>query len=160
MPRPGNKICAESGCPKMVPIGTRRCEAHKRIGKYPDRSGTSRTGTTRHIANRKEILKRQPDCRIGYPDICTGISTDADHIVALSQGGTDDLSNLQGACRRCHLRKASLEGHEARGHNVTLPKPSAPPEQPPTVPRRIETWPSDDGAGDSWDGNHGGYWPV
>ncbi len=35
--------------------------------------------------------------------------TDLDHIVPMTQGGTEDRSNLQGLCRQCHALKTRRE---------------------------------------------------
>jgi 5-methylcytosine-specific restriction protein A len=53
------------------------------------------------------ILARDPYCRIG--DVCDGgaRSVDVDHIVPRRAGGSDDPSNLQGACHACHSRKTA-----------------------------------------------------
>ena len=34
---------------------------------------------------------------------------DIDHILPKTQGGTDDLTNLQGLCKSCHSRKTARE---------------------------------------------------
>src|SRR5690606_9613091 len=50
---------------------------------------------------------------------------ECDHIVTLSQGGTDDLSNLQWLCREpCHRAKTAREGSGASNHPEWLPKPA------------------------------------
>jgi 5-methylcytosine-specific restriction endonuclease McrA len=49
---------------------------------------------------------------IGYPDICTGASTDVDHVVP---GDDHRLHMLQGACGPCHRRKSAREGGLASG---------------------------------------------
>lgn len=36
-------------------------------------------------------------------------ATEVDHIVPVSQGGSDDLSNLQSLCHACHLSKTRQE---------------------------------------------------
>ena len=51
-----------------------------------------------------------------YPDICIGTATEADHVVALSPGGTDSDFNMQAVCTPCHRRKTSKEGHAAQGY--------------------------------------------
>lgn len=58
---------------------------------------------------------------------CGRLTTDGecDHIVPLSQGGTDDMSNLQWLCREpCHMAKTALEGVGASNHPDWLPMPS------------------------------------
>lgn len=48
-------------------------------------------------------------CRIcGTRDIVTA-ATIVDHIVPLSQGGSDERSNKQGLCEPCHDEKSKAE---------------------------------------------------
>lgn len=37
------------------------------------------------------------------------VATEVDHIVPLSQGGTNDIKNLQAICKKCHARKTFEE---------------------------------------------------
>lgn len=63
----------------------------------------------RHVAWRADVLLRDPYCRYRLTG-CTGISTVADHIVRLSQGGPRyDLNNGAGCCRNCHAIKSREE---------------------------------------------------
>ncbi|WP_218020900.1 HNH endonuclease [Nocardia crassostreae] len=60
---------------------------------------------------RSTILRRDGyRCRIGGP-CCLGTATDVDHI---HRGNDHSLANLRAACRRCHARKSSAEGHIRR----------------------------------------------
>jgi 5-methylcytosine-specific restriction protein A len=77
----------------------------------------SRTADAKWRKITKRILKRDNHrCQIRYVGICTGIASEVDHIIPDWRGGTDEDSNLQAACRPCHLAKSSDEGHEAQGH--------------------------------------------
>jgi 5-methylcytosine-specific restriction protein A len=118
MPR-APKICSEVGCTALVYDRSKsKCEDHKRVGKWPDRYGTTRTAAAGHVKNRKAVLERDPYCKLRFAGICTIRSTHCDHIIPVSAGGSDDLSNLQGVCNPCHLRKTSYEGHAALGHTT------------------------------------------
>jgi 5-methylcytosine-specific restriction endonuclease McrA len=55
------------------------------------------------------ILARDPLCKIAVLCDGTALSTEADHIIPLSRGGDDGMSNLQGACHRCHSHKTASE---------------------------------------------------
>ena len=59
-------------------------------------------------AARRAILQRDPVCPCGRP------STQADHIVPVAEGGSDDESNGQGLCRSCHDTKTAAEAARAR----------------------------------------------
>lgn len=65
------------------------------------------------ISRRKELLSREPLCRVcvqlGYQTPATMV----DHIIPRSQGGGHDESNLQPICKSCHDAKT---GREKRGH--------------------------------------------
>lgn len=58
---------------------------------------------------RARILRRHPTCRH-----CGAPSTEADHIVPVAQGGTNDDTNGQGLCHPCHTAKTQAEAHAAR----------------------------------------------
>ena len=47
------------------------------------------------------------------------MSPECDHIVPVSQGGSDDMSNLATICTECHRDKTSKEA-EAGKYNQTL----------------------------------------
>ncbi len=51
------------------------------------------------------ILRRDPLCCMCKREL----STQVDHIMAKSRGGTDDESNLRGLCAPCHSRKTVAE---------------------------------------------------
>lgn len=54
---------------------------------------------------RRHVLDRDGrTCQLQLPG-CTLVATTADHVVPLNRGGTDDLSNLRGACLRCNSKK-------------------------------------------------------
>jgi len=53
---------------------------------------------------RAMVLARSPLCVR-----CQEPATDVDHVIAKSLGGTDELSNLQTLCHKCHSRKTFFE---------------------------------------------------
>ena len=58
---------------------------------------------------RAQVLREEPWCRR-----CGRESTEVDHRIPRSQGGTDDRENLQGVCKPCHSRKGAKEGRWGR----------------------------------------------
>ena len=56
---------------------------------------------------RDQVIREEPDCRLRYPDVCTGLSQTADH--KLTVHARPDLamerSNLRGACHACNRRR-------------------------------------------------------
>lgn len=65
---------------------------------------------------RQRIFKR--DC--GLCQVCqaegrTRVGNEIDHIIAVTNGGTDDEDNLQVICSECHLEKNDKDlGHKPR----------------------------------------------
>lgn len=114
------KLCGDATCPELVPAGQRYCEEHepKAWASHQVPLGTtSRSADAKWRKTAKRILKRDNHrCQIRYVGICTGIASEVDHRIPVTRGGTDQDSNLQGACHPCHLAKSSDEGHEAQGH--------------------------------------------
>jgi hypothetical protein len=66
------------------------------------------TRTQPTAAQRRRVLERDPLCRLRYPGVCTGYSTEVDHVVAGSVGHVTD-DELQGVCHDCHQRKSRRE---------------------------------------------------
>lgn len=65
-------------------------------------------------AVRLRILRRDAyRCQLGYAG-CIGAATDADHIIPVFEGGTDDPTNGQAACKPCHSIKTQAEATRAR----------------------------------------------
>lgn len=61
--------------------------------------------------------------------ICGAKATDVDHRVPASQGGTDELENLQSLCRFHHRQKTGREGGTAAA--TTRPSRARPPARHP-----------------------------
>src|SRR5690606_24701270 len=92
------------------------------IREKPGRWGKGRGG--RPWRRLVEAVKRRDKYTC---QACGRVTEDGecDHIVPLSQGGTDDLSNLQWLCREpCHRVKTAREGSGASNHPEWLPKPA------------------------------------
>jgi 5-methylcytosine-specific restriction endonuclease McrA len=83
----------------------------ERCGRY--------TETTRCIPCERARRKRAYDnpayrslpkptgpCQLRLPG-CTGVSTTLDHIVPLSRGGTNQPSNVRGACAHCNYSRGN-----------------------------------------------------
>ena len=96
-------------CGKPVPYPQSRCYEHghkKWLRTSPARSAATYRDRL-YQANRSRILKGGPLCH------WCGVApaTTADHLRAVSQGGTNDIENLVPACEPCNrLRGASLGG--------------------------------------------------
>ena len=65
------------------------------------------------MATRKRILSRDPICIVclrTQPLARRRLSTEVDHIVPLSKGGSGDDGNLQGICEEHHKAKTAADG--------------------------------------------------
>ena len=97
--------CRAPGCPNLTRGGL--CAAHQRqYERSPQRQHAKHAYPVNWEALKTMVLARQPFCE------CGARSREVDHIEPLSQGGTNDLSNLVGRCKPCHSRKTA--GDKAR----------------------------------------------
>ena len=113
MPVRPNTPCRHYGCKAVVsPPGY--CQSHQ-----IDKAGWGRTSTkTAHERGygwgwsklRKRILQRdQGLCQPCLHKSKVAVATEVDHITPKSMGGSDDPSNLQAICSRCHKLKTHSE---------------------------------------------------
>lgn len=114
------KLCGNATCNELVPAGQRfcpMCDTGSWSTGNKQNPSKSRSAEGKWRKTRKRILSRDShQCQIRFVGICIGLASEADHIIPTSEGGTDHDSNLQAACRPCHLAKSSDEGHKALGH--------------------------------------------
>jgi len=75
----------------------------------------------RSLVAERDNHRCQEFMRDGEP--CTDKGTECDHIIPVSQGGTDSLENLRMLCTWHHARKSSREGQAAR-KNLTERRPT------------------------------------
>lgn len=122
------KPCNKPRCKKFTIPDSAYCEDHtqeaprKNYKRYDRNRGSSHErgygAAWRKL--RLFIIARDPFCVIGEicdpADIVTGKrsgrrapSTDVDHIVPKEAGGTDEDTNLQGACHACHSWKTATQ---------------------------------------------------
>ena len=87
------------GCGELVDGGDRgdRHLAEHRKQYDQERGPSSARGYgARWQRLRLVVLRRNPICQV---EGCTQVATKVDHIVRRSNGGTDELENLQGLCK-------------------------------------------------------------
>jgi 5-methylcytosine-specific restriction protein A len=95
------------------------CEPTGRDQKDPT-TRAQRDGTGDYERNRAAVLAGSPMCAYG----CRRPATTVDHVVAVANGGTHDLSNLVPACGPCNSSKAARPGPApvAPAHAYRLPE--------------------------------------
>ncbi|MCD9196063.1 HNH endonuclease [Streptomyces albireticuli] len=101
MPTSPPTRCSEGGCHELTTTG--RCERHTRKA-WANKSKAWGAGSTRKWRTRRaQQLADEPHCRR-----CGTKATQVDHIVPLSEGGSQwDQANLQSLCADCHELKSA-----------------------------------------------------
>jgi hypothetical protein len=134
-----NKVCNHPGCVELIDNRARHCAEHVKEHRWQG-TNTKRTSTAAHKRERATVLKRDGyQCQLRYEAVCIGTATELDHIDGWDTPGSTTIA----VCRPCHARKSSMQGHAARGHNVTLPqsqkttKPTTPCARPSAIPRTL-----------------------
>jgi 5-methylcytosine-specific restriction protein A len=89
--------------------GSGRCELHP-LPRWVKRADSPKRITGRKRQKlRADLFAEQPLCvecdRAGR----VRLATQRDHIVPLSEGGTEDRENTQGLCDECHAAKSETE---------------------------------------------------
>ncbi|MBC7618294.1 MAG: HNH endonuclease [Candidatus Saccharibacteria bacterium] len=114
MPSAAPKPCCHPGCGVLVRDGTAWCPAHPRSQGFADRSRGTRQERgygAEWERLRKIVLRRDKGlCQVCLAEKRIGRAYAVDHIKPKSQGGTDDLDNLQGICKAHHATKTAREG--------------------------------------------------
>ncbi|MGK5684777.1 HNH endonuclease [Actinoplanes sp. URMC 104] len=89
-------------CRRPIPVGQSRCSIHKPKRRHA-LSASQRGYDAVYRRNRATLLAGDPPC-----SICRrAVATTADHIVPLSKGGTNDITNLRPACGRCNYARGN-----------------------------------------------------
>ena len=105
-------------CGKLIYGRRSRCAAHtpkygsrwaEHAARNPLQAAFYKSEAWRTL--RREILERDPDCRLRFPG-CTITSTEVDHIIGIASGGSNDAANLRGVCHHCHRQKTQQESKQ------------------------------------------------
>ncbi|MGO9382392.1 MAG: HNH endonuclease [Mycobacterium sp.] len=131
-----SKLCGHPGCTNLSGRDS-RCPEHARPAwSGPRTESAKRTGTRRFNQKiRPAVLERDGGlCRVMGPT-CTRLATEVHHVVEVSAGGDDSLTNLVSICEPCHqwvttsaaarLQVTSLMSQ--RNKPVSGPTPPLPP---------------------------------
>lgn len=120
MPR-APKQCAT--CSALTAGGKTYCDQCQPNGwaTHPSARNT-RYSRTETRAFHRAVLALEPNCRQ-----CGARATQADHIIPVSQGGTNDpATNGAALCDQCHAHKTKREQRQRTG-GVGEPLPGGPP---------------------------------
>ena len=105
MPYAPKRHCPTPGCAQFVP-----CPVHARTPfRSPTHAAPQRIRGTHLQRLRKELFARTPLCVLCEQAGRVTIATIRDHIVPLSQGGSDTEANTQALCESCNELKRRVE---------------------------------------------------
>ena len=88
-------VCAVPGCPDVA-VRYGRCAEHALAERRRRHETTRAWGRLR-----QQVLDRAD----GRCERCSGVATDAHHVVARAVGGRDALGNLVALCEDCHAQE-------------------------------------------------------
>ncbi|HXH52550.1 MAG TPA: HNH endonuclease signature motif containing protein [Sphingomicrobium sp.] len=96
--------------PRFSPVKREPGKAWQRPARAPDKRRRGRPAQR----ERAMILAEEPLCRLCGEAGRVSASEEVDHIVPLSQGGSEERSNKQGLCKPCHKAKTAAESAAGR----------------------------------------------
>lgn len=113
MPARIPKACRKQGCRNTTTRSNGYCEEHQGLGwqrHQKGRTSSQRGYGTQWRKIRAVVLER--DSNLCCECLKQGryvTATTVDHIIPKAHGGTDNLSNLQSLCDKCHKAKTAKE---------------------------------------------------
>ena len=82
----------------------RACEGASNITNTHQRKTTmTKRNSPEFMRNRRIVLENEPICHWCHK----APSTEADHLIEVDRGGTDELENLCGSCKKCNATRGN-----------------------------------------------------
>ncbi len=125
MPLRSWKPCHHPGCKELIReenYCARHNQEHQAEYEQKRDSAASRGYDAKWRRLRKMYLRAHPICTDPFKDHSKQlvVATEVDHVIPISDGGTDDWDNLQGLCKPCHSKKGAKDGHRwGRGKKIS-----------------------------------------
>jgi len=131
MPHQAKSICRKAGCNHLLDKPG-YCQIHGTLasGWYvTSRATSTQRGYGAHWRKlREQTLERDRGlCQPCEAEGRARLATEVDHRVAKSNGGNDELANLQAICRECHRRKTAADRRQRRSTKTGGGSKSFPP---------------------------------
>lgn len=113
MPYKPKKPCAYPGCPKLT--NKRYCVEHtkqeaRRYERYERDPETHKRYGRSWVRIRKAFMSANPLCELCKTEGRLNPAELVHHKRKLTEGGTNDWSNLQALCPECHSRLHAVQG--------------------------------------------------
>ena len=119
MPRKAKRPCRYKNCPKLTDSSSGYCEEHEKAqSRHYDKFFRSPEHNKRYGYQwrklRARFLNAHPLCEQCKLEGRYTTATEVHHIKPLSDGGTNDESNLMPLCKSCHSRITLTTENENR----------------------------------------------
>lgn len=119
MPKKPKRPCSYPGCPKLT--DGRFCPEHeaqenKRYERYDRNPATKRLYGYVWKRIRDSYVRAHPFCENCYAKGMLIPTEEVHHRLPLSEGGTNDRSNLIALCKSCHARIHAERGDRWKKH--------------------------------------------
>ena len=107
MPMKPKRPCRYQGCPNLCEDGEQYCPEHKALMEKHYETFTRGYSTGKRYGRswqriRTRYVHKHPLCEMCLKQGRYVAVEEVHHIVPLSEGGTNDESNLMSLCRSCH----------------------------------------------------------
>jgi 5-methylcytosine-specific restriction protein A len=122
MPMKPKRPCRYPGCPNLCEDGEQYCPEHKALMKKHYETFTRGYSPGKRYGRswqrvRTRYVHKHPLCEMCLKQGRYVAVEEVHHIVPLSEGGTNDESNLMSLCRSCHEKIHRERGDRGTRHD-------------------------------------------